>query len=110
MSSNASVAPYGVARKSRKISRSTNGGDLPPGDDEMEARVTALENTTTEIKEKLTRLETRFESVEKNMATKTDIAELKMAMAEGFTNQTKWFFSTATAVAVIAFTAAKFIH
>ncbi len=83
----------------------------------MEARVTALENATTEIKEKLIRLETRFESVEKNMATKTDIAELKTniaemktAMAEGFTNQTKWFFSTATAVAVIAFTAAKFIH
>lgn len=76
----------------------------------MEARVPALENATTEIKEKLIRLETRFESVEKNMATKTDIAELKTAMAEGFTNQTKWFFSTATAVAVIAFTAAKFIH
>ncbi|MGY4496053.1 hypothetical protein [Pseudomonas sp. TE3610] len=76
----------------------------------MEARVTALENATTEIKEKLIRLETRFESVEKNMATKTDIAELKTAMAEGFTNQTTWFFSTATAVAVIAFTAAKFIH
>lgn len=76
----------------------------------MEARVAALEKSTLEIREKLVRVETKLEGIEKTMATKADLADLKTAIAEGFTSQTKWFISTAIALAVIAFTAAKFIH
>lgn len=80
------------------------------GGNELEARVTALEKISQDIREKLVRVETKLESLEKSAATKTDIADLKTAIAEGFTSQTKWFISTAIALAVIAFTAAKFIH
>ena len=76
----------------------------------MEARVAALEKTSVEIREKLVRVETKLDGIEKTMATKTDLADLRTAIAEGFTSQTKWFISTAIALAVIAFTAAKFIH
>ncbi|MFK0090672.1 hypothetical protein ACIQUS_25700 [Pseudomonas sp. NPDC090755] len=79
------------------------------GGSDMEARVAALEKVTVEIREKLVRVETKLEGLEKNSASKADIADLKTAIAEGFTSQTKWFISTAIALAVIAFTAAKFI-
>jgi len=82
----------------------------PPGGDDLEARVKALEKVSQDIREKLVRVETKLESLEKSAATKTDIADLKTAIAEGFTSQTKWFISTAIALAVIAFTAAKFIR
>lgn len=87
-----------------------NGGGNGGGGSDVDARVIALEKTTAEIREKLVRVETKLEGIEKNMATKTDLAELRTAIAEGFTSQTKWFISTAIALAVIAFTAAKFIH
>lgn len=86
------------------------GDGNPPGGDPMEARVIALEKVSQDIREKLVRVETKLESLEKAAATKTDIADLKTAIAEGFISQTKWFISTAIALAVIAFTAAKFIH
>lgn len=86
------------------------GGGGGSGGDILEQRLVALEKSTLEIREKLVRIETKLEGVEKTMATKTDISDLKTAIAEGFTSQTKWFISTAIALAVIAFTAAKFIH
>lgn len=94
----------------------------------MEARVAVLEKSSLETREALIRVEARLDNIEQNMATKIDIAEMKTnmadmkasmadmktelrtAMAEGFTSQTKWSISTAVALAVIAFTAAKFIH
>ncbi|WP_282372274.1 hypothetical protein [Pseudomonas sp. PS02290] len=85
----------------------------PPGGgggSELEARVAALEKTSQDIREKLVRVETKLEALEKTTATKVDIADLKTSIADGFTSQTKWFISTAIALAVIAFTAAKFIH
>lgn len=86
-------------------------GDGPGGGGgELEARLTALEKSTLEIREKLVRVETKLEGIEKTMATKADLADLRTVIAEGFTSQTKWFISTAIALAVIAFTAAKFIH
>jgi hypothetical protein len=95
-------------------SDNSGSGDHTGGNDgggaDMEARVAALEKISQEIREKLVRVETKLEGLEKTTATKTDIADLKTAIAEGFTSQTKWFISTAIALAVIAFTAAKFIH
>jgi len=75
----------------------------------MDGRIVALEKSTLEIREKLVRVETKLEGIEATMASKTDLADLRTAIAEGFTAQTKWAISTAVALAVIAFTAAKFI-
>jgi hypothetical protein len=88
----------------------TGGGGASGGGSELETRVTALEKSNLEIREKLAKVETKLEGIEKTMASKTDIAELKTSIAEGFTGQTKWSISTAIGLAVIAFTAAKFIH
>ncbi|MFJ2456880.1 hypothetical protein ACIOWK_35295 [Pseudomonas protegens] len=90
--------------------KAISGGRGGGGGDGLEARVVALEKASQDIREKLVRVETKLEALEKTTATKTDIADLKTAIAEGFTSQTKWFISTAIALAVIAFTAAKFIH
>lgn len=97
-------------RRDKTRDPGNTGGDEPPGGHPMEARVAALEKVSQDIREKLVRVETKLEALEKTSATKTDIADLKTAIAEGFTSQTKWFISTAIALAVIAFTAAKFIH
>lgn len=102
-----------VPRTSRPGDRSSSGdhtGGNGGGGNDMEARVASLEKTSVEIREKLVRVETKLEGIEKTMATKADLADLRTAIAEGFTSQTKWFISTAIALAVIAFTAAKFIH
>ncbi|MFA0929013.1 hypothetical protein RA263_14595 [Pseudomonas syringae pv. tagetis] len=89
---------------------SWGGGPPGGGGSDMESRVAALEKTTVDIREKLVRVETKLEGIEKTMATKADLADLRTVIADGFTSQTKWFISTAIALAVIAFTAAKFIH
>lgn len=92
----------------RSTSSDHTGGN--GGGSDLEARVAALEKVAVEIREKLVRVETKLESLEKHSASKADIADLKTSIADGFTSQTKWFISTAIALAVIAFTAAKFIH
>ena len=67
-----------------------------------------------EIRERIVRVETKLDGIEKNMATKTDLGELRVSMAElktcvieGFNNQTKWFVATAVVLAGIAFTTAR---
>lgn len=75
----------------------------------MEKRVEALEKAIPDIRERLARVETKIDHIEKAMATKTDLAELKTSIAEGFTSQTRWFIGVAMALAVLAFTAARFI-
>ena len=89
----------------------------PPGDDQLKSRVEALEKVLPEIRERLVRVETRLDGIEQTMATKMDLgdlkvsmAELKAAMIEGFNNQTKWFVATAAVMAGTAFAAARLIH
>lgn len=93
------------------------GGGDPPGGNELEARVVALEKTSQEIREKLVRVETKLEGIESNMATKAEIAavgtmiaELKTSVAEGMVVQTRWLIGACLALAGLAFTAAKYIH
>lgn len=107
-----SNAPVVEDSSGKVVSGHPSWGGSPPGGggSDMESRVVALEKTTAEIREKLVRVETKLEGIEKTMATKADLADLRTVIAEGFTSQTKWFISTAIALAVIAFTAAKFIH
>ena len=82
----------------------------PPGDDELKSRVEALENALPDIRERVVRVETKLDAIEKTMATKADLSELKVSMIEGFNNQTKWFVAPAAVLAGIAFTAARLIH
>lgn len=53
----------------KKGEASNTGDEEPPGDHPMEARVAALEKVIPEIRERLVRVETKLDSVEKNMAT-----------------------------------------
>lgn len=130
-----------MARLPRQMSSgntgTTGGGDGPTGDDPMEARVTALEKSSQEVREKLVRLEMRLDSIESQMATKMDIAnlasredlnsyvrasgkdiqDLAVSFQKSITdvqksmNEQTWkFISVAGVLAGLAFTAAKFIH
>lgn len=105
------------------------GDGNPPGGDGVEARVAALEKSSLEIREKLVRVEMRLESIESNMATKVDLAniaskddlnsfvrasgkdiqDLAVSFHKTMNEQTWKFVGVATALAAIAFTAAKFI-
>ncbi|MEQ6327829.1 hypothetical protein VLF92_05775 [Pseudomonas chengduensis] len=86
----------------------TTGGEPPEGDG-MEKRVEVLEKALPDLRERMVRLETRLDSIDKTMATKTDIAELKASISAEFGSQTKWVIGTAVVLAGIAFTAARFI-
>ncbi len=103
----------------------------------MEARVTALEKASQDIREKLGRVESRLDAIESNMANKTDIAllaskddftgfvrasgkdvqDLAVTFQKSITdvqksiNEQTWkFVGLAGVLAGLAFTAAKFIN
>ena len=82
-----------------------NGGGDPPGDD-MEARVRALETAIPDIRERLVRVETKLDSVEKHGATKADLATMESTLI-------KWFVGTAFAMvglaSAIAFGLARYL-
>nr|WP_315437931.1 hypothetical protein [uncultured Pseudomonas sp.] len=109
----------------------------PPGGDDLEARVTALEKASQDIREKLGRVESRLDAIESNMANKTDIAllaskddftgfvrasgkdvqDLAVTFQKSITdvqksiNEQTWkFVGLAGVLAGLAFTAAKFIN
>lgn len=84
-------------------------GGPPGGGNDLEKRLEAVEKAIPDIRERLARVETKIDHIEKTMATKSDMADMKTALAEGFNAQTKWFIGTALAMTVIAFTAARFI-
>lgn len=76
---------------------------LPPGggggDNEgMEARVQILEQTMTDVRERLARIETRLEQT----TTKEDAAKMETSII-------KWFIGTAVVLSALAFTAAAVI-
>lgn len=113
------------------------GDGNPPGGDPMEARVTALEKASQDVREKLVRMELRLDNIESTMATKADLAllaskddltgyvrasgkdiqDLAVSFQKSITDvqktmndQTWKFIGLAGVLAGLAFTAAKFIH
>lgn len=83
----------------------------------MEKRVEALEKSNLEIREKLVRVETKLENIEKTMVTKAElaavgtmIAELKTSVAESMVVQTRWLIGACIGLAGLAFAAARYIH
>lgn len=91
----------------------TGGGD-PPGGDSMEARVAALEKAIPDIRERLARVETKLDNVEKNMATKSDLEAVRGSIStdvqKAIGDSTWRFVQISLVLAGLAFTAAKFIH
>ena len=103
----------------------------------MEARVIALEKASQDIRDKLVRVELRLDTIESNMAAKTDLAllaskddltgyvrasgkdvqDLAVSFQKSITdvqktiNEQTWkFVGLAGVLAGLAFSAAKFIH
>ncbi len=73
----------------------TNDGGDPPGGDGLEKRIEALEKSSVDTREKLIRIESKVESVEKHGSTKADLSALESTMI-------KWFVGTAFAMVGLA--------
>lgn len=122
------IHPFPGGSGSDRMSGGGNtGGD--GGGSDLESRVGALEKAIPDIRERLVRVEMRLDSIESTMATKTDIAfiatkddlngfvrasskdiqDLAVAFQRSLNDQTWKFVGVATALAGIAFTAAKLI-
>lgn len=72
-----------------------SGGDEPPGGNALEKRVETIEKAIPDLRERLVKVETRLDSIEKNMATKSDIEALKNALLADFhktLNEQTWKF------------------
>jgi hypothetical protein len=68
------------------------GGGNPPGGNDLEARIAALEKSLPDVKEKLTIIVAKLDSIEKNTATKSDLANTELSIL-------KWCIGTALAMA-----------
>lgn len=64
-----------------------HGGGNPPGGDQLEARVTALEKVSQDIREKLVRVETRLDHI----ASKEDLQSVRAQLEGSMRTQLQWF-------------------
>lgn len=91
----------------------TGGSGTGNGGDNLEARVVALEKSSLEIRERLIRVETKLEGIEKTMATKADLSDMAASFHKAMTEQTWKFLAGATSMsalfATIAFGLAHFL-
>jgi phage shock protein A len=71
----------------------------------MEARITRLEESVVDIRVRLTAIETRLDQT----ATKTDLADLKVAMHKGFADMIKWVVGTAIVLGATGITVITFV-
>lgn len=101
------------AARLENVSKEKSGGS-PPGGGELEARVAALEKAIPDIRERLARVETKLDNIEKNMATKSDLEALRGSIStdvQKTIGDATWrFVQISVVLAGLAFTAAKFIH
>lgn len=108
------VVEYDWTRVQKK--NDTSGTNPPTGGGDLEKRVEALEKAVPDIRERLVRIETKLEAIDKHGATKTDIeAVLTRIEATGTKIETmgrtmiQWSIGTALVLTGIAFTAARVI-
>lgn len=105
---------YGSWGDKKGGSDNTTGGEQPPGGHPMEARVGAVEKAISDIRERLARVETKLDNVDKHMATKTDLEALRGSIStdvqKSIADATWRFVQISVVLAGLAFTAAKFIH
>lgn len=92
----------GTVAKAGHLDGGGDGGD----DGGMEARIASLEKTMVEVRERLTRIETKIDGIDKVGATKdgvtADLNKLESTLI-------KWFVATATALAAMAFAIARYV-
>lgn len=93
------------------------GGDAgggPPGGSELEKRIESLEKAVPDIRERLARVETKLDTIEKTMASKADLDSLRGQLStdiqKTISDATWRFVQISVVLAGLAFTAAKFIH
>lgn len=105
------AAPHGDDRKGG------GGGDNSGGNgggSALEQRVGAVEKAISDIRERLARVETKLDNVDKHMATKTDLEALRGSIStdvqKSIADATWRFVQISVVLAGLAFTAAKFIH
>lgn len=94
---------------SDKSGGSDHNGGNPPGGDEMLARIESLEKSTLDMRERLVRVESKIDSIEKHGATKADVESVCTKIETMGRTLIQWSIGTAVVLAGIAFTAARFI-
>lgn len=78
-----------------------NGGGQPPGGD-IEERLENIEEFVREARDRLTKIETRLDGVNENMATKADLHESNVSLI-------KWTVGTALTLGAAAITLIAFV-
>lgn len=71
----------------------SSGGEPPRGND-LEKRVEHLEKALPDIRDRLTRLEVKIDSIEKHGATKNDIAQMEIRIS-------RWMYGLVFGVIVL---------
>ena len=82
-----------------------HSGGEPPYDEGMEARIAKLEDSATETRDRLVRIETRLD----NTATKADVAELRAEISDTKADLVKWIVGTAIGLGVAGITVMTFV-
>lgn len=82
----------------RDINQHLRSGGEPPDNVDMEARVTAVEQSIA-----------RIDAVLPNLATKAELAELRADVHKGFADQTKWIIGTGFAGIAVFITVMTFV-
>lgn len=77
-------------------------GGEPPHNNGMDARVGKLEDFAHETRDRLTRIETRIESMDKTVATKSELHDMKAELV-------KWIVGTAIGLGVAGITVMTFV-
>lgn len=92
------------------------GGNEPPSGDDMEARVRALETAIPDIRERLARMETKIDGIERHGATKADIEAVGAKIEAMGTRiesmgrtMIQWAVGTSLVIAGVVFAAARLI-
>tara|TARA_R110001606_G_scaffold44622_1_gene116693 strand:+ start:689 stop:1036 length:348 start_codon:yes stop_codon:yes gene_type:complete len=84
-------------------------GNEPPSGDDMEARVRALETAIPDIRERLARMETKIDSIEKHGATKADVEAVCTRVESMGRTMIQWAVGTSLVIAGVVFAAARLI-
>lgn len=99
MAKSENVVPIPMRKKGSELGSAASGSNLngggPPGGDDLEARIAALEKSVPEIKEKLAAISGKIDSIEKHSATKADLVTTEL-------NLIKWYVATAFAMTGLA--------